>query len=127
MKLTETERLTTFYQIVAKYPQGTDAETLTAEYNKGRKQPKIIGTIRIWLQKLREIGYVSIEDDTVHLDKRFNNYIPLKPKETAIALIPEISTHSEVFLEKNLKATLKNTLAENPTAQIIILNITLRS
>ena len=122
-------RVTDFYhKIIAKHPNGAEAETLTDEYNKDRKQPISTTRVRAWLQRLQEIGWVDIREGTHentkgYIDKRYNNYLPLKPKETLITLNSDSSALLEEILQNSFKTWLKNTLAEIDTTQIIILNI----
>ena len=125
---TDARVLEFYHTILSKKVNGCDAETLTDEYNKGRKHPISVTRIRALLQRLQEIGWADIREGTHenvkgYIDRRYNSYLPLKQKETLITLNSGSSVLLKEILENSFKTWLENTLAENTTPSIIILNI----
>lgn len=116
-----------YHTIVAKHVNGCDAEFLTDEYNKNKKRPITVKRVREWLLRLEEIGYVDIREATHEnskgfIDKRYNNYIPLKIKNTPNAPILEIAVDLRFILEKGFEKWLENTPLQTDLP-IIILNL----
>jgi len=117
-----------YHKVVADKVNGSDAETLTDLYNKDKKHPKSARRIREWLDRLVEIGWVDVregmdKDAKGYVDRRFNNYLPLK-KNAANTAILETTVVLEDILEKSFNIWLENAAVEtDPPHKIIILNI----
>ena len=117
-----------YHKVVADKVNGSDAETLTDLYNKDRKHPKSVHRVRIWLQHLVEIGWVDVregvhENDKGWIDRRFNNYLPLK-KNASNAFISETDVLLKGIFEKSFNTWLENVYTETDfPPKIIILNI----
>jgi hypothetical protein len=111
---TEQRIISFYYEVVAKHPNGADAEFLTDEFNKGRKKAYASRTIRGWLDRLVDIEWVDEREDTHvndkgFIDRRFKTYVPLKKAESAAVLETAIDLKS--VLQKSFKSWLK-TIAE---------------
>ncbi|MGA2683175.1 MAG: hypothetical protein ABSF44_15415 [Candidatus Bathyarchaeia archaeon] len=125
---TESRILEFYYNVLANCVNGAEAEDLTDIYNKDRKQKVATVTVRGWLVRLEKIGWADIREgthknDKGYIDRRYNNYIPLKPKKNASTLDFDSTVHLEEILEKSFNKWLENTLSEIDTQEIIILNI----
>jgi hypothetical protein len=111
---TEQRIISFYYEVVAKHPNGAEAEFLTDEFNKGRKKPYASRTIRDWLNRLVDIEWVDEregchENSNGYIDKRFKLYVPLRKAESNAVL--ETTVDLKVVLEKSFKSWLK-TIAE---------------
>jgi hypothetical protein len=111
---TEQRIISFYYEIVAKHPNGAEAEFLTDEFNKGRKKPYASRTIRDWLNRLVNIEWVDEregchENSKGYIDKRFKLYVPLRKAESTAVL--ETTVDLKAVLEKSFKSWLK-TIAE---------------
>jgi hypothetical protein len=107
---TEQRIISFYYEVVAKHPNGAEAEFLTDEFNKGRKKPYASRTIRDWLNRLVDIEWVDERDDCHenskgYIDKRFKQYVPLKKAE--ITAVLETTIDLKAILEKSFKSWLK--------------------
>jgi hypothetical protein len=115
-----------YHTIVSKRVNGCDAEFLTDEYNKGKKRAISVKRVREWLTRLEEVGYVDIreaahENDKGYIDRRYNNYIPLKIKNAPNTPILDTAVDLRFILEKGFEKWLENTPLQTDTP-IIILN-----
>lgn len=78
---------------------------------------------------MQEIGWVDIregthENDKGYIDRRYNNYLPLKPKNTPNTAYLQIGVDLTFILENGFNTWLENAPTEtDPLTQIIILNI----
>ena len=111
---TEQRIISFYYEVVAKHPNGAEAEFLTDEFNKGRKKPYASRTIRDWLNRLVDIEWVDEREDCHenskgYIDKRFKLYVPLRKAESTAVL--ETTVDLKAVLEKSFKSWLK-TIAE---------------
>jgi hypothetical protein len=118
-----------YYKVVANKINGSNAEILSDQYNEGRIHQISVKRVREWLTRLQEIGYVDIREGTHEnykgfIDKRFNNYLPLKKKNAPNAAELEIGLDLKVILENSFNKWLKNvTMETDPLTRIIILNL----
>jgi len=111
---TEQRIISFYYEIVAKHPNGAEAEFLTDEFNKGRKKAYASRTIRDWLNRLVNIEWADEregchENSNGYIDKRFKLYVPLRKAESTAVL--ETTVDLKAVLEKSFKLWLK-TIAE---------------
>ena len=111
---TEQRIISFYYEVVAKHPNGAEAEFLTDEFNKGRKKPYASRTIREWLNRLVDIEWADEregchENSNGFIDKRFKLYVPLRKAESNAIL--ETTVDLRAVLEKGFKSWLK-TIAE---------------
>jgi len=106
---TEQQILDFYYKVVADLGQKeywTIAE-LTQEYNRNVAKKVSGETVRRWLNRLVEIGYVDVQENPT--DRRSNIYTPLQKGE-----LPTISHKEQIclilgsVLEKGLKDWIKN-------------------
>jgi hypothetical protein len=126
------QRIIEFYHsVVADKVNGSTAEILTDEYNKSRpkSKPKDTRTIRKWLNRLEELGWLDVREGTHenaagYIDKRYNNYIPLK-KNTPIMSFSDKNIVFRSILENSFEKWLKNMSFEtdSPPDKIILLHI----
>jgi len=109
---TGTERdLLDFYHNVVKLKSAWYLKDLTEEYNAYSPKKASSETIRKKMERLAEIGYVTVEKDEA--DKRFNVYKPLIKNEEELSTIPlkTISwTDLKLKLENGFKKWQKNIL-----------------
>jgi hypothetical protein len=118
-----------YYKVVADRVNGCDAEFLTDLYNKERKHKTTVHTVRHWLIRLGELGWVDVRDGIKetskgYVDKRFNNYFPLKKQSTAIEADLNSAVYLKAILEKSFEKWLNNADSEiDSQTKIFILNI----
>jgi hypothetical protein len=120
-----------YFKTVADKINGCDAETLTDLYNKERKLSRktTVKTIRKWLARLEELGWVDVREgmeksEKGYVDRRFNNYLPLKAKNAPNTLVSNSSVVLKDILEKGFEIWLNNVSCETATPiKIFILNI----
>lgn len=101
-------RLLKFYHDIVKTKVEWYLKDLTFAYNKEHKEKKLSSeTIRKWLQRLCEIGYVDVEKDG-----KLNVYKPLVEQEeiSTFRQILEKPTSLSSKLENGFKSWLKNIL-----------------
>jgi hypothetical protein len=123
-------RVIDFYWKVVAKAYGLTAEEATDKYNAIiKKHPKSVGRVREWLTRLEEIGYVDQREATHEnakgfIDKRFNNYYPLKRKLSESTTILPIDIDLQSVLENSFNKWLENvTMETDPLTRIIILNL----
>jgi hypothetical protein len=97
---TEQRILTFYYEFMMGYGKCRVSE-LTTEYNKSGKRRLSDFTIRSYLERLNEIGYVEKREDSS--DKRVNLYIPLVKEKQELLDKPLDSTN-----QIDLATVLKN-------------------
>lgn len=127
---TDLRKLDFYWKVVAKAPKGLTAEEATDKYNDIiKKHRKSVSRVRQWLARLEAIGYVDNREETHenakgYIDKRFNNYYPLKVKDSESTSILPIDIDLQSVLENSFKKWVENVSAEtDPLTRIIILNL----
>ena len=121
-------RVTEFYwKVIAKAINGLVAEEATDKYNiLNPKHKKSTNTIRRWINRLEEIGYIDSrqeehKNDKGYIDRRYIAYYPLKKKEEQNGSILSIEVDLNATLKKAFEKWLKTVLTESDYLERIIL------
>jgi len=100
------QRILSFYHDIVKTRESWLLSDLVKAYNEKAERKVSSETVRRWLERLSEIGYVNIEKSD--LDKRLNTYEPLvKEEKSTIRQKLEMWTISSSELEKGFKEWLE--------------------
>jgi hypothetical protein len=100
------QRILSFYHDLVKTKDSWLLSDLVRAYNEKAEKKASSETVRRWLERLSEIGYVNIEKSD--LDKRLNTYEPLvKEEKSTIRQKLEMWTISSSELEKGFKEWLE--------------------
>ena len=100
------QRILSFYHDIVKNRESWLLSDLVKAYNEKADRKVSSETVRRWLERLSEIGYVNIEKSD--LDKRLNTYEPLiKEEKSTIRQKLEMWTISSSELEKGFKEWLE--------------------
>jgi DNA-binding PadR family transcriptional regulator len=100
------QRILSFYHDLVKTKDSWLLSDLVKAYNEKAEKKASSETVRRWLERLSEIGYVNIEKSD--LDKRLNTYEPLvKEEKSTIRQKLEMWTISSSELEKGFKEWLE--------------------
>jgi hypothetical protein len=100
------QRILSFYHDIVKTKESWLLSDLVKAYNEKAERKVSSETVRRWLERLSEIGYVNIEKSD--LDKRLNTYEPLvKEEKSTIRQKLEMWTISSSELEKGFKEWLE--------------------
>jgi len=100
------QRILSFYHDIVKTKDSWLLSDLVRAYNEKAERKVSSETVRRWLERLSEIGYVNIEKSD--LDKRLNTYEPLvKEEKSKIRQKLEMWTISSLELEKGFKEWLE--------------------
>jgi len=100
------QRILSFYHEFVKGKDSWLLSDLVKAYNEKAERKVSSETVRRWLERLSEIGYVNIEKSD--LDKRLNTYEPLvKEEKSTIRQKLEMWTISSLELEKGFKEWLE--------------------
>ena len=100
------QRILSFYHDIVKTRELWLLSDLVKAYNEKAERKVSSETVRRWLERLSEIGYVNIEKSD--LDKRLNTYEPLvKEEKSTIRQKLEMWTISSSELEKGFKEWLE--------------------
>ncbi|MEM2514559.1 MAG: hypothetical protein QXU81_09660 [Candidatus Bathyarchaeia archaeon] len=100
------QRILSFYHDIVKGKESWFLTDLVEAYNEKAERKVSSETVRRWLERLSEIGYVNIEKSD--LDKRLNVYKPLvKEEKSTIRQKLEMWTVSSLELEKGFKKWLE--------------------
>jgi hypothetical protein len=100
------QRILDFYEKFVMQQSEWRVSELTTEYNAVAKSKRSDYTIRSWLERLNEIGYVDKRNDPT--DKRANLYIPLVTEKFENALNSENQTNLKTALENGFDLWKKN-------------------
>jgi hypothetical protein len=121
-------RVTEFYwKVISKAINGLVAEEATDKYNLlNPKHKKSTNTIRRWINRLEEIGYIDSrqeehKNDKGYIDRRYIAYYPLKKKEEQNGSILSIEVDLNATLKKAFEKWLKTVLTESDYLERIIL------
>jgi hypothetical protein len=122
---TDARTLEFYFNYIADKLGGIDSETLTDLYNRDHKKKAATRTIRKWLERLEEISWVDVREGTHetakgYVDKRFNNYIPLKPKNMANTVFQQNIVDLKPIFEKAFNSWLQNAVIESDPPPIIL-------
>jgi hypothetical protein len=100
------QRILSFYHDIVKTKESWLLTDLVKAYNEKAERKVSSETVRRWLERLSEIGYVNIEKSD--LDKRLNTYEPLvREEKSTIRQKLEMWTISSSELEKGFKEWLE--------------------
>lgn len=100
------QRILDFYETFVKQKSEWHVSELTTEYNTSARSKRSDFTIRSWLERLNEIGYVDKREDPS--DKRANIYIPLVKEKLENGLISENQVNLETVLRKGFESWKNN-------------------
>ena len=115
-----------YWKVIAKSNNGLVAEEATDKYNSlNPKHKKSTNTIRRWINRLEEIGYIDSrqeehKNDKGYIDKRYIAYYPLKKKEEQNGSILSIEVDLNSTLKKAFEKWLKTVLTESDYLERII-------
>ena len=115
-----------YWKIIAPTNYGMVAEEATDKYNiYSPKHKKSTNTIRRWINRLEEIGYIDSrqeehKNDKGYVDRRYIAYYPLKKKEERSGSILSIEVDLTSTLKKAFEKWLKTVTTDSDYLERII-------